>query len=377
MSKPRVLIFTETALAISETFIANHCRALERYDYVLVTLYGKADHHLDVPIVRLAGTDRPSALRRMAFRMGRDPALDRLIDRLKPDLVHAHYLPNGVFMRPYARRYGIPLVVTVHGLDATRRLRSLSVYDQAYRLGSAALKRDAAVILPVSDFLRNILMSHGFEPSRLRTHYLGVPMGIAPPLDIKNNPPSILFVGRLVAKKGIDIVLEAFAQLKAQRPDAVLHIVGDGPMRDVVDRRAGQIGSVLVHGAQLPDVVQRLMTGARVLVLPSRQARDGDVEGFGLVLAEAQALGLPVVTSNFGGTVETILPEQTGFAVDPTDSAALAAACLRLLDDDLLAATMGGQAYAHARHHFDLARQTRKLEVIYDDVLAQAAAPWR
>jgi colanic acid/amylovoran biosynthesis glycosyltransferase len=184
----------------------------------------------------------------------------------------------------------------------------------------------------------------------------------------------MLFVGRLVEKKGIGVVLDAFAQVHDHRSDAVLHIVGDGPLRALVDQRAAEFGSVIVHGAQPPDFIQELMKGMRLLVLPSQRAPDGDVEGFGLVLAEAQALGLPVVTANFGGTLEAIVASQTGLAVDPTDSRALAAACLQLLGDDVLAGEMGMQAYAHARQHFDLARQTPKLEAIYDDVLARATA---
>lgn len=373
MSKPKVLIFTETSLAISETFIANHCRSLQRYDFTLVALYGADKHHSDVAVTTLHGDDKPGALRRLAFRIGRDKALHTLIDRLKPDLIHAHYLPNGVFMRPYAKRFGIPLVVTVHGHDATRQLRRSSVYDQIYRHGRAALIRDAAMVMPVSDFLRQILLKDGFAPPRLKTHYLGVPMSDAPPLAVGDAPPSMLFVGRLVAKKGIDVVLDAFAQVRLHRPDAMLHIVGDGPLRSLVDKRAAEIGKIMVHGAQSADVTQQLMRQARLLMLPSRPAENGDVEGFGLALAEAQGLGLPVVTSNAGGTLEAIVPDQTGFAIEPSDSGALAAACLRLLGDDALARAMGGRAYAHAREHFDLAKQTPKLEAIYDAVLAQAA----
>jgi colanic acid/amylovoran biosynthesis glycosyltransferase len=167
VTKPRVLIFTETALALSETFIANHCRSLERYEYTLVALYGMTNHHSDVPLTRLNGDVRPGSLRRFAFRAGRDRALSALISRVRPDVMHAHYLPNGVFLRPYAKRHNVPLVVTVHGHDATRRLKWNSVYDQMYRLGRTALIRDAAVVLPVSNFLRDILLEDGFTPSSI------------------------------------------------------------------------------------------------------------------------------------------------------------------------------------------------------------------
>jgi glycosyltransferase involved in cell wall biosynthesis len=370
MNKQRVLVFTETALALSETFIADHCRSLSKYDYRLVALHGNHENHSDVPRYFLFDS-KPSRVARLAFRLGHSQQLNMAIEQFKPDLIHAHYLTNGAFLLPYAKRHGIPLVTTAHGHDATRPIRWNSAYDQLYRLQRQRLIEHCDLVLPVSNYLRSKLVVAGFPPDRTRTHYLGIPLQDAPPVSIENNPPRIVFVGRLVAKKGIDMVLAAFAVVQRTRPDAELHIVGDGPLRALVEASASTIGNVTIHGAQQPARTREIMATARLLTLPSRPAVDGDIEGFGLVLIEAQALGTPVVTSNQGGTAEALIDGVTGLAVDPSNETELAAAFLTLLNKPEQARAMGVKAYAFVRENFDIERQTASLERIYDSLLEQ------
>jgi glycosyltransferase involved in cell wall biosynthesis len=373
VSGKRVLVFTETALALSETFIAAHCRSLRDFNYTLVALNSSGEHHPDVPRTLLFPDSRPDPLSRLAFRLGQSRRLDALIRTIKPDIIHAHYLTNGAFLMPYAARLGIPLVATAHGHDAVRPLRINSVYDQLYRRQRRLLMRNAALVLPVSNFLRGKLVSAGSPAGRILTHYLGIEAPLHPPRDVSTNAPRIVFVGRLVAKKGLDAVLRAFAIVRSTRLDAELHIVGDGPLRHLIRSATAELRGVVWHGAQLPGRTQQIIAGARLLTLPSRPADDGDVEGLGLVLIEAQALGVPVVTSNMGGTLEAIRPGETGLAVDPMDHAALAQAFLTLLNNDSVAQIMGKKAYLWARQRFDINTQTRSLEQLYTSVLDHAA----
>lgn len=372
MSRRRVLVFTETALALSETFIAAHCRHLQRYDNTLAALSSSGDHHPDIPR-HLLFPQGSSPTQRLAFRLGLSHHMDRLIAQERPDIIHAHYLTNGAFMVPYAERHNIPLIVTAHGHDATRALRPFSVYDQIYRFQHKRLRQKAAMVLPVSNFLRAKLLAAGFPPERTLTHYLGVQLPDRIPVDLAANPPRILFVGRLVAKKGIDKVLEAFNLVHASKPDAELHIVGDGPLRDMVISKTQTSPAIIWHGAQPPERTQEIMTGARLLTLPSRQASDGDVEGLGLVLLEAQALGIPIVTSKGSGTAEALLDGETGLAVDPTSSQDLAQAFLRFLHSPELARSIGKSATRFVRENFDITARTQILEQIYDGALENHA----
>lgn len=120
--------------------------------------------------------------------------------------------------------------------------------------------------------------------------------------------------------------------------------------------------------------VLALMATARVFTMPSREAANGDSEGFGLVLIEAQSMGIPVVSSNETGTAEALIDGTTGFAVDPRDSKRLAAAYLRLLLDSQLAGSMGQAAYSYVREHFDIRNQTARLEAIYEEQIALSSA---
>lgn len=375
MSRMRVLVFTETALALSETFIAAHCRSLQRYEYKLAALCPSGDHHGDVPRDLLYADDRPFALTRLAFRLGWNPRLDALIKSFRPDIIHAHYLTSGAFLLPYAVRHGIPLVATAHGHDALRLLRKHSVYDQLYGLRRRQLMQQAAMVLPVSNFLREELLEQGFSPERTRTHYLGIELPTGPQANPAGNPPHIAFVGRLVAKKGVDVLLQAFAIVRAARPEAELHIVGDGPLRYLLQQPDKAPCGVVWHGAQPPERAQQIMRRSRLLTLPSRITPEGDAEGLGLVLIEAQTLGIPVVTSISGATAEAVLPGTTGLAVDGTSPQALAQAFLQLLNDPQHAGTLGANARQWACEHFDIRLQTQSLEQLYDDILQGRIQP--
>jgi hypothetical protein len=128
--RKKLLVFTERTLALSETFIAAHCRSLQDYDFTLVALENSGSHH-DVPRTLLHG-NHAGRLEQFVFRFGKSGAMDRLIAEIKPDIVHAHYLMGGAFMAPYAARHRVPLVTTVHGHDATRRFRPFSPYDRLF-----------------------------------------------------------------------------------------------------------------------------------------------------------------------------------------------------------------------------------------------------
>lgn len=366
----RVLVFAEAALAASETFIANHCRSLSRYDHTFVAFERRADEHPDVARTIIAAGGSYLRWQRLLFRLGLDKRVDRLIAQLKPDIIHAHYLMGGAFILPYAQRAGIPLVTTGHGYDVMRRLDLFSSYSMAYRLRRLGLKRHCALTLPVSDYLRRKLVTAGFPENRLQVHYLGIPLESDPPAPVVQSPQRIVYAGRLVENKGIDRVLDAFAIIRNTMPGAELHIAGDGPLRGLVEKSAREIGAITVHGALPHPKILELMAGARVFTMPSREASDGASEGFGLVLIEAQSLGIPVVTSNQTGAAEAVVHGETGLCVNSNNAAALAKAYVQFLGNAEFAARIGEAGYRFVRRNFDINIQTAKLEKIYDDLIA-------
>ena len=155
-------------------------------------------------------------------------------------------------------------------------------------------------------------------------------------------------------------------QVQRRLPDAELVVVGDGPLHEASAQMAAGLGvNARFLGAQPSTMVRQLLDEARVLCLPSITAANGDAEGFGLVLLEAQACGVPVVTSAKGGREEGIRHGITGFAFAEGDHAALVGHLLKVLTDDALATSMGLEAVRFVAERFSLADCTLALERYY------------
>jgi glycosyltransferase involved in cell wall biosynthesis len=171
-------------------------------------------------------------------------------------------------------------------------------------------------------------------------------------------------------------LLVAAAHLSRQSVQPQIRIVGDGPERMSLERFArGNRLDVTFLGSLSPEGVRAEMADALVLCVPSRVASDGDAEGFGLVAAEAQAVGVPVIATRSGGLPEAVEQEATGLIVREGSPEELADAIKRCLADDELLRRFGCNGTARARKHFNLATQTRELERIYDSIIDAAQLP--
>lgn len=151
--------------------------------------------------------------------------------------------------------------------------------------------------------------------------------------------PVVATVARLVARKGVDRVLDAVARL----PGAQCLVVGDGPERAALESQAARLGisgRTTFAGAVAHADVPRHLALASVMVMPNRRMPDGEDEGFGLVFLEAQACGVPVVAGRAGGAPEVVRDGETGLLADGDDPDDVARALRRILDDPALAAAL-------------------------------------
>ena len=167
-------------------------------------------------------------------------------------------------------------------------------------------------------------------------------------------PFRLLFVGRLVERKGVTHLLDALPTLRARRA-VELDVVGDGPLRAELATRARELGlgDVVRFPGFLPErELGDLFARADTFVLPAVEDAKGDVEGLGVVLIEALVHGLPVVASESGGIVDIVQHERTGLLVPPGDAAALAAALERLATDPMLRERLARAGRQHARVTF-------------------------
>jgi glycosyltransferase involved in cell wall biosynthesis len=290
---------------------------------------------------------------------------------LQPELVHAHFGRGGALALPIARALGIPLVVTFHGGDATKDPHyHRGIPPTVFQRRLAALQREAALFVCVSEYIRDRLLARGFPPDKLRVHRYGVeldPEDCDRECEGKGRP--FLFAGRFVEKKGAAVLLEAVRRLDpAIRPPLVL--AGEGPAREALQRIAGPLGNVEFPGWLPNEELRRRMRRALAVCVPSLAAMDGDAEGLPNIVLEAMAAGAPVIASRHAGIPEAVTPDVTGLLVPPGDPEALAAALRRLVRDPELRRRLGKRAREVAAERFSAVIQSRELEAILLRVIA-------
>ena len=266
-------------------------------------------------------------------------ALRRLVRTHRPDVLHVHWIvPQGVVALLVAR--GVPWLVTTLGGDVYALRDPLSL-----RLKRAVLTRAAAVTTMNVD-MRQRLLALGAPVDAT----LVLPMGAdvdgvrATGAGVTRSPGRVLFVGRLVEKKGLAFLLEA---LRSVPGDWSLDVVGDGPLRPDLEARAAGL-PVRFLGQATKDDLARAYAGCDVVVAPSVPAASGDQDGLPVALLEAMSAGCPVVASRIAGIDEAVVDGETGLLVPPGDAPALAAALIRLLGDPELRDRLGAAASARA-----------------------------
>lgn len=372
-SRPVVLIYRKRLLYWSETFIAAQGTALERYRPVFVGLRHKQEgrgYLGDAASVTLEEHALSYRLAKLAF-VGMNvvpPRFRRAIAAYAPTIVHTHFgweSPRGAAL---ARALSIPLVVTFHGMDITVHRGT-----RAERTQRATAFREASRIIAVSRFIAQRLVEAGAPEDRIVVHHIGVDTERFAPDDSPRATSEILFVGRLVEKKGLIHLLRAMPRIQAAFPAATLTVAGNGALRQSLEQEAARLGvNVTWLGVQTPDQVRALMRRATLLCAPSIVGSDGNAEGLPMSIAEAQASGLPVVVFPSGGSAEGVVEGETGFVLPPGDEAGLADRIIALLTDPERCRRFSHAAREWALREFDLETQTRKLEAIYDEVRAEA-----
>ncbi|MEX2558076.1 MAG: glycosyltransferase [Actinomycetota bacterium] len=218
-----------------------------------------------------------------------------------------------------------------------------------------------------SRFIIRALVELGIETARIHVIPSGVDASFYSPSSLPASR-DVLFVGRFVEKKGLDVLLNAWAELRNRVPEARLVLLGYGPLEELA-RSGGE--DVVVEpadpsrrGTQVRDAIRR----ARVVVSPSRTASDGDVETLLLVNLEAMASGRPVVTTRHGGIPEFVDEGRTALLVPENDPEALAGALERILVDDTLAASMS-MAGPEWVKRFDWDTTARAMDALYEELM--------
>jgi len=227
----------------------------------------------------------------------------------------------------------------------------------------------ASVFLCVSESIRKKAAEAGFPSDKLRIQYNGIQPDPITRGDSERDNNLILFVGRLVEKKGCAYLLRAMKTVKESCPNVRLVMIGEGPLRPtlVADAAAHDLPCTFL-GAQPSDVVRRYQKQAAVACVPSVTAENGDSEGLPTVILEALTAGATVVASAHAGATEAIVDGETGLVVPERNADELAAALIRALQNPELRFYMREKGRNLVRDRFDVRKLAKNLEFVYDEV---------
>ncbi len=290
----------------------------------------------------------------------------------EPDVIVANFGQNGIVAARIKQAFfpTARLAVIFHGYD-------LSAYVAAegwegYRRAAPAI--DIAIAVNQT---WGRLLAENTAIRRIVVHHLGVELDRIPfrPVRPRSGRFAILFVGRMVEKKGLGVLIAAAATLKARGHAFDIKAIGDGPELAALQAQAsaaGLAGDVAFLGSQPHDVVLDAMSTSDCLVLPSVTAANGDQEGIPVTLMEAMAAGLPVVATYHSGIPELVTDGETGLLVKERDPAALADSLERLMRDPDLAGRLSAEARRFVAAEFNAEIQNRRL---FDLILAPAETP--
>lgn len=257
----------------------------------------------------------------------------RLVRRLRPDVIHAHWIiPQGLAVAVLRRVITDfpPLLLTCHGGDLFALRGRLLARLKRWIL------RHADAVSVVSTPMRRLVTDLGVNDERVFVLPMGVAMRdlFVPGDEAMRQEHEILFVGRLVEKKGLAYLVRALPMVLEKFPQATLTVAGYGPERPALEALASSLGvadRIRFIGAQHQQDLPALYQRAAVFVAPFVQARSGDQEGLPVALMEAIACGCPVVTGTLDVLDDIFGADEREWQVDPRDVPALAARITEVL----------------------------------------------
>lgn len=368
----RVLIYRDWLLPLSEMFIY---RQLQLQRYIPVLLGSKrVTPSIDLSGFEVQVVNERSGLvgdlNEVLFKLAgfTSKPIRRWLAMQQPRLVHAHFGPGGAMVLPLAKRLRLPLIVSFHGSDATldfayaRRFRAYQLYFLRRR---QLIEYCSAVLVPTDFVLQQLVRRHGFPEDKIviQRHHVDAELFAMVP---EPEPGRILYVGRLVRTKGLHLLLRALC-LVQKSLEFHLVVIGDGPEREEYEQMARAfLGSrVSFLGARAFSSVKEELRRAWVFCMPSYTQPSGETETFGVVYAEAQAAGVPVIAFATGGVPEVVEHGETGLLAAEGNVEELAGYLALLLADKRLRDEMGARARQRAKSLFDPGQQIELLERIY------------
>ncbi len=295
-----------------------------------------------------------------------------LVEHLRafgPDIAYIDHGNNAVLARAALMALGVPFVVHFHGRDASELLGSNDYREQIQRVFD-----DAAAVVVASLHIRRRLVLAGCPVEKIHLVHLGVNVDAIPDPDWETRrrlPPSVIHLGRLVEKKNPLALLHAFRLVNDKIPESTLTMVGDGPLRPLVEKRVARLrltGAVHLAGALPHKEAIAELKKHRLYAQHSVTDSRGDQEGFSISILEAAANGLPVVSTLHDGIPENVVDGETGYLVPEFNYEVMAGRMIQLLSDHSLVEAMGRAGRKRVEEHFRFEQRVKSILALLETV---------
>lgn len=355
----RVLLYRQNYLPLSETFIYQQLIGHERVKLMVLTR-SKPYHLSSFPY-------KPIYVKRTLN------GLTKWLKKKKINCLHARFGPAGLQLLPKARKTKIPLITSFHGVDISKRVK-----EAAYRRKLKKLFRYGDAFTVVSENMKNKLLRLGCPANKITIVRSGVDLSnfvLQPPMPVQGDAYRFLSVGRLVEKKGMDVLIRAFAQVHQVYPEATLTIVGEGQKRSQLIRLISNYKlqkAVQMTGALKQSGVKKQMEACHLFVNASKTAKDGNQEGIPNVLMEAMAIGRPVISTYHAGIPELVDHDVSGFLVKEGSVNQLAWMMLHAINQKHRWAEMVKAARHKVETNHDIRKQRRIVEDLYVKLIGKS-----
>lgn len=364
MIEKTLAIFSPNQNAYSETFIQAH-RNLPfniKYYYgatIPSSLEGN-DH-----ILKLTFAERIKRKLLKGFTFAEKRLLFSL-RKEKVDCVLAEYGTTAADSLKVIQYLKLPLVVYFHGFDASVK-ELVEQYAEKYRL----VFEYASTIMVVSNQMKKALLELGCPKEKLVLNCYG-PDNSFFKVQPTFKKPQFLSVGRFVNKKAPYLTIFSFRKVVDTNPDAKLIMVGEGELFNICKELTNLLNlknNIEFKGVCSPDEIRGLLQESLAFVQHSVEAENGDSEGTPVAILEAQAAGLPVLSTYHAGIPDVVINNETGLLVEENDVDGMANNMLRILNENGLAAQLGEAGRKRIEENFTLRKHLKRLEITLNETL--------
>ena len=352
---------------IPDTIVA-HANQLCKYEDINISILTLFSLNPMIPIVAPINVlrGRISLFTKSFMKPIANIFFKRALEIIRPDIIDVHYPPLDDFVINNKKIFGYKVIYHYHSvIDPaiyTGHEKERRILENEKMIRNAS-KSDA--VITNSDFIKNYLLSKSSAESTVVTPGIDFQAFKKEEKKLNLHHPALLYVGRIVKHKGVDLLLNAFELVLGKIPKAHLYIIGkydNDDYSELIKQRAEEIGNIYLLGHLTVENIILYYKSADLFTCASIY------EGFGMPFMEAQASGLPCVGFNTASIPEVVIDNETGILVKTKDTKAFSEAVIELLSNNKKREQFGRKAMEHARD-YDWSEIAKKLHAEYNRIM--------